>query len=107
MIDFTKGKWAVDTSYSTMLLVSVEANIICQIDCDTYNFETSAVEPSDEEIANAHLIASAPDMYNHIQQDIEILQRECKNHVIGSYGLRHLLLRIKSKKVLLSKARGE
>ena len=96
MIDFTKGKWTVDTSYSTMLLVSVEANIICQIDCDTYNFETSAVEPSDKEIANAHLIAAAPEMYRLLERLTD--HKNYKKDMI------HLLGEADS---LLARARGE
>lgn len=64
------------------------------------------IAPQEDE-ANAHLIAAAPEMYKHINQDIEILERQCKNHVIGSYEFRSLQLRIKSKQKLPAKARGE
>jgi hypothetical protein len=60
-----------------------------------------------EDKANAHLIAAAPDMYKEIEQDILWLQRLSKGYVIGSCELRSCILRIKTKKSLLAKARGE
>lgn len=97
MSNFTKGEWLVEqcdlpiTESEYFNIKAVSGGCIAE----TYNEH------------DANLMSAAPDMYNHIQQDIEILQRECKNHVLGSYQLIHLLLRIKSKKALLSKARGE
>lgn len=61
----------------------------------------------EEKKANAHLIAAAPDMYKEIEQDILWLERLSKDYVIGSYELRSIQLRIKSKRILLAKARGE
>lgn len=47
------------------------------------------------------------DMYKHIEEDIEILKRQAKQYVFGSYELRSINLRIETKQKLLKRARGE
>ena len=53
------------------------------------------------------LLEQRNDMYAEIEQDIEWLQRLSAGYVIGSYELRSVNLRIKTKKQLLAKAKGE
>ena len=64
-----------------------------------------------KELQRATYIANATnnfaDMYEHIEEDIEILQRQAKQHVLGSYELRAINLRIETKQKLLKRARGE
>jgi hypothetical protein len=58
-----------------------------------------------EYIENATL--NFADMYKHIEEDIEILKRQSKQHVLGSHELRAINLRIETKQKLLKRARGE
>ena len=67
---FTQGDWCIDSSYSTMLNVTVNhsknsSTGVCEVDCswvwDEHNEYKS--EPTYEELANASLIAAAPKMY--------------------------------------------
>lgn len=80
---FTKGEWGIDKKYSTFFAVSSGVNVVCGVTClmDDYN-----ISPSDEEKANAHLIAAAPEMYDFI-----------KEHCAG----------LPEAEFLLAKARGE
>tara|TARA_R110002020_G_scaffold475890_1_gene713787 strand:- start:43322 stop:43633 length:312 start_codon:yes stop_codon:yes gene_type:complete len=103
MEKFTKGPWVVRGSEIGVVDRSNTQsfgmmNIIANM--DKYDFK-------DQYKANAHLMVAAPDMYKEIEQDIEWLQRLSKDYVAGSHVLRSILLRIKTKKSLLSKARGE
>ena len=91
---FTEGPWVVSGSY-----IKCEKGHIAQSKAIFLN--------NKQLIANAHLIAAAPDMYKEIEQDILWLQRLSEDYVIGSYELRSCILRIKTKKSLLAKARGE
>lgn len=61
----------------------------------------------DVDIANAALIAAAPEMYDDIKRDIDWLKQMRRFFVIGSDGFRACSLRIESKQKLLAKARGE
>jgi len=79
---FTQGEWVVDDNYSTMLNVTVKHDKhnetgICEVDCswvwDEHNEYQN--DPTDEELANAHLIAAAPKMYRELLGWVEILDR--------------------------------
>ena len=106
MSEFTKGEWkVVDGTLinEQCLFVYVDgAGVVCRL---TYTVNNTPL--TDEDVANAHLIAAAPDMYKNIKEDIEVLERQSKQYVCGSFELRSILLRIKTKEALLAKARGE
>ena len=55
----------------------------------------------------ANLFQAHVDMYKHIERDIEILQRQAKQCVIGSYELAAINSRIETKQKILKRARGE
>lgn len=98
MEKFTKGPW----SWNGYSLVLVEDTPLCAL----VNSAVNTGDPS-EDYANAALIAAAPDMYKEIKQDIEWLERMKSLFVIGSTEFTSCCLRIKTKKELLAKARGE
>ena len=52
---FKKGKWEVDSSCTAFYISSNEVPV-CEIDL-------IITEPTEEQMANAHLIAAAPEMY--------------------------------------------
>lgn len=89
---FTKGEWVAD--YGT-----VTCGDVAVADC-----ELNSLEYTPTEEANAHLIAAAPDMYNHIQHDIDRLK--------STYGcfsglhLKQIKEEVDRKESLLAKARG-
>ena len=58
-------------------------------------------------VANAHLIASAPDMYREIQSVIIELQEVIEDYPIGCPDWVLLNSKIERKEKLLSEARGE
>lgn len=97
---FTKGPWKKCRRGET--LIGENNKGVGIYDCGLVG-----VNKSEEAVANSYLIAATPDMYKEIEQDIEWLQRLSKDYVAGSHVLRSILLRIKTKKSLLSKARGE
>lgn len=66
---FTKGEWAIDNTYSTMYLMTSVNGHICEVDCD-YDCDGNA-SPTDEQKANAHLIAAAPEMCRVIEQIVK------------------------------------
>ena len=66
---FTKGDWEVDKSYHTMLMVSGGDVPVCEIQCRTEN-DTCTTMPTEEEKANANLIAAAPEMYRLLEKFI-------------------------------------
>ena len=66
---FTKGEWAIDV-WATMLNINVDDGEvgICEIEVDGHKRPSGyEIKPTAEQKANAHLIASAPDMYNEMQ----------------------------------------
>ena len=67
---FTKGEWKIDTSYSTMIDIHSNETSVCEIDCAIkwINDGCFVADPTDEESANAHLIAAAPEMYQKLKE---------------------------------------
>ena len=89
---FTKGEWFTE-DYSTLLNVSAKGSgSICDVDTD-YITDEYVIDPTEEQRANAHLIAAAPDMYEMLYY---IMKGEIRAYAHEK--------RIKE---LLSKARGE
>lgn len=73
---FTKGKWEVDSSYG---IRSNEVSV-CEVYCNTawLGNDTLALDPTEEHIANAHLISAAPEMYamlDSIKEDYGIYNK--------------------------------
>ena len=63
---FTKGEWFIER-YHTMLDVSVVGKgSICTVDTD-HVMDECMIDPTPEQVANAHLIAAAPDMYAMVE----------------------------------------
>ncbi len=60
MTDFTKGEWSIE-HYATF--INIKAN---DVDIADVNVEGSIY--SEEELANAHLIAAAPEMYAMLER---------------------------------------
>jgi len=100
---FTKGEWTKrddtigiiddsDTQSYGMI------RFICHV--DKYDFES-------EWQANAHLIATAPDMYKNIEKDVQKLRAKVACYVLGSPELDSILLDLEEKENLLAQARGE
>ena len=64
---FTKGEWYIE-DYSSMLDVGTKHNgSVCTVECG-YQTSEMLIDPNDEEMANAHLIAAAPDMYKMLDE---------------------------------------
>ena len=60
---FTKGPWSIGGLFSTILVGNDEFCV-----CEVFNENDFDVEgPSDEQVANAHLVAAAPEMYDFIE----------------------------------------
>ena len=97
MPKFTKGEWFIE-NYSSMLDVAAKGHgSICTVECG-YQLEEMLIDPTDEEQANAHLIAAAPDMYK--------LLDELKRHMDLEYSASPDEW-IDDINKLLSKAKGE
>lgn len=94
---FTKGEWYIEKNYITTLEVSSALADICSVECDYREFQ---IVPTDEQRANAHLIASAPDMYKMIERVSQLRDLE------GDYAINWLLDNTDNLINLLSKARG-
>lgn len=80
MTKFTKGEWKVSTLYNTLLQVSANDVDICETDCNgDFDDKTGILKPTEEERANAHLIAAAPDMYNFIASlQLSVVEEVCE-----------------------------
>lgn len=65
-VKFTKGEWSIDTTYTTFLCISIGAHSIAEVDSDVGEAFCGSYEiaPTVEQLANAHLIAAAPEMYH-------------------------------------------
>ena len=88
MSTFTKGEWHIE-NYATILDVSASGHgSICSVECD---YREYLITPTDEQKANAHLIAAAPSMY-------VMLESISKGMDVWS---------IEEVKLLITKARGE
>ncbi len=90
---FTPAPWAIDSSYDTMLYITANGHGVCEVDCDTV-YAIPEIAPTPQQKANAHLIASAPEMYKLLQEISED----------DNYELFGAKLDIEN---LLKKARGE
>jgi len=96
---FTKGEWFTE-DYSTLLNVSAKGSgSICDVDTD-YITDEYVIDPTEEQRANAHLIAAAPDMY----ELLEGISLEARSFVDRGGKATTWLRDAES---LLSKARGE
>ena len=103
---FTKGEWIVeDDGRRYSIWSKYGENDEKVIDEQLYSYPNK--EYSQELKANAHLMATAPDMYAEIQSDIEELEDKLLDvsKVSGDYDF--IVGRIKHKESLLAKARGE
>jgi len=101
---FTKGKWKADLK-SLASINCGEKHIAMVNYFNTHNKDNCVNEA--ECVANAHLMATAPNMYAEIQSDIEELEDKLfdVSKVSGDYDF--IVGRIKHKESLLAKARGE
>ena len=95
---FTKGRWWTSIFDDGQHYVCKDNRAICQV---------TSFDSSGEQTPNAYLITAAPEMYEEIEKDIEILKHEKKKYVLGSDELRVINNRIERKEKLLAKARGE
>lgn len=72
---FTQGEWFIDDSYTTMMQINSKDNLsgsefgVCEVDCSNSRdgFNEFKTNPTEEEEANAHLIAAAPKMYRMLE----------------------------------------
>tara|TARA_R110000803_G_scaffold95395_5_gene163389 strand:- start:2890 stop:3210 length:321 start_codon:yes stop_codon:yes gene_type:complete len=101
---FTKGKWKADLE-SLASINCGEKHIAMVNYFNTHNKDNCVNEA--ECVANANLIAAAPDMYTEIQSDIEELEDKLLDVSKASGDYDFIVGRIKHKKSLLAKARGE
>ncbi len=61
---FTPGPWVINKTYATMLIITGQSDMdVCQVDAG-YDSDLSQYSADDEEQANAHLIAAAPELYD-------------------------------------------
>lgn len=100
MSEFTKGEWLiVDSTGQSLSVWASESECITTIN---YNFHDK--EYQNELKANAHLIASAPDMYAMIKE-VADMQKQWYGYGVDT----HMKLADMAKKMetLLKKARGE
>ncbi len=110
---FTKGPWKENKTFTTALVIGGDQDV-CEVDCTTGLTDTYETYryPTEEEQANADLIASAPDMYRLLEKcektfamlypsEIKHVQPE---HYSEFKAVHHLIGSIQNE---LSKARGE
>lgn len=101
---FTKGEWKIHADKIGVIDKSdTQSNGMMQEVCWIEEIFYSSLESK----ANAYLIATAPEMYEDIERDIQWLEQMKSKFVLGSYEYRSICLRIEAKQKLLSKARGE
>lgn len=97
MTNWTKGPWFINDTYSTFLEISGNDEIdVCQVEAD-YDELNQCYMANNENKANAHLIASAPDLY-------EALESMCY-FMSWKYGDEDQFVTVARK--ALAKARGE
>ena len=115
---FTKGEWVADIRggcCAVYELSKAEDTQGMQWDDDRNIYYSSLHAKwngnqwsmSEEAVANAHLLAAAPDLYKEIEQDIQWLESMMPKFVYGSYEFGSICRRIETKRKLLAKARGE
>ena len=95
---FTKGPWLKCSRGES--LIGIEGKNV-----SVYNCGLSGSGKSPESVANAHLIAAAPDMYAEIQSDIEKLKASLDVDGLGSMFYLDIKVIIEHKELLLTKAR--
>ena len=100
---FSSGDWVVYIGHVSLNCGFVS---VCCGDKTVYGREMYK-STEIESIANANLIAAAPEMYEEIERDIEWLKEVKKSHVLGSFEYRSITFRVEAKNKLLAKARGE
>jgi len=105
---FTQGEWVVDDNYSTMFNIKVvhdkyNETGVCEVDCswvwDEHN--EYQCEPTEEETANAHLIAATPNGF-----ELGLLVMELCGHPSGISEQQADLL-YETALSFIKKARGE
>ena len=101
---FTKGKWVLSTLYNSLIQIHSNGVDICEVDCNgDYIEEIATINPTDEELANAHLIAAAPDMYTMIGELTDMVDK-----LNEGFNADHKAIELSIKaESLLAKARGE
>lgn len=96
---FTSGKWEA-VIYSGNHRLDVWSG-------DDRIYQNTSITDLEEEVANAHLIAAAPDMYREIESEIQELKDAMKHYPVDSNDYEHANDLIDHKEKLLAKARGE
>lgn len=105
MEKFTSGDWrCVDGTRigEQVLFVDCAGGVICRL-----TKEVKKNPLHEEDIANAHLIAAAPDMYAEIKRDVEHLERQMKFKTANDEILPMIIQERDRKLELLTKARGD
>lgn len=97
--NFTKGPWRVSAGHPSRIYgwLRKDKEVIVAACGSVLN----------QEVANANLIACAPEMYKEIEKDIAWLAQMRAKFVFGSYEFKSICSRIETKQKLLAKARGE
>lgn len=111
---FSKGDWFIDKSYATWLDICANDVHVCEVDSRSVAGE---IVPTGEQLANAHLIAAAPEMYRMVEslkselyQMIDELNDQRLNTVHSQTETPPDLIDMESISLadkLLAKARGE
>ena len=105
---FTQQKWVVaDGTKVAEQVLFVHAPEIGGVICRLTHIANPSIPLSEADIANAHLIATAPKMYAEIEQDIQNLYQYLCD--IDSNSLQYAAVekKIERKQKLLAEARGE
>ena len=101
---FTKGPWVISTLYNTLMQINSNGVDICEVDCNgDFNEETGIMKSTVEELANAHLIKMAPDMYELLIRFLP-MDEDGNGEFEYNDGSEYLGERVEA---LLAKARGE
>ncbi|CAM0102509.1 hypothetical protein VPH234P10_0020 [Vibrio phage 234P10] len=95
---FTQGPWF----YDNYILVDGSVRVVHGNITITYHGEAN-----DHDIANAHLIAAAPEMYAEIERDVLEVEARLKFADKRTLAVNPDVENLKRKKALLAKARGE
>ena len=114
MTKFTKGEWSVSELEDNVDYIRVRgtvpgarfkiANVIDvnhHLECNTHVY----AKEKQQAIANAHLIAAAPDMYKELEESLETFKAIHRRS--SSYGSAQSIIRIIRIEIILKKAKGE
>ncbi|MCP5077511.1 MAG: hypothetical protein GY951_05575 [Psychromonas sp.] len=102
MEDFTKGEWKANTDYATFININTDSACIASVDVEGSVY-------SEEELANAHLIAAAPEMYKIIE-GLCVEAENLDDIIYGDRGCgeaQEPLESVVKARAILKKARGE